>query len=238
MRESRFLCLAVSRRVGGSCIAGIDIDSGKWIRPVNVTTHGAFADHEIIVVDGGTRKHRILSPLDVLQLRLDKYVGSNIQPENWEITPPSYENSFTVLRRFEGPRDADTLISHLDRNGPLLHSRGKSISADDPLLTHGLSRSLSIIRPDQLRWRVGPNPTYQGKLRVEADFRFGGDSYCLVVTDPIWEARCRPFGTGRHPHSKIAGDANGQVLLTISLAEAPLHGYHYKLVAAVIHLPS
>jgi hypothetical protein len=32
--------------------------------------------------------------------------------------------------------------------------------------------------------------------------------------------------------------AKGRVLLTISLAEVPIHGFHYKLVAGVVNLPS
>jgi hypothetical protein len=237
MHELRFLCLAVSRRDGGNCIAGIDIDSSKWIRPVKAKAHGAFADHEIIVIDGETQEHRILAPLDVLNLRLDRYVGDNVQPENWEMAPAFYKDTCMVLRRFDGPRDADKLISYLDLNGPLLHSYSNRISADDPLLKRALSHSLSIIQPEQLHWKVGPHPIYPNRLRVEADFRFDAAPYCLVVTDPIWEARCRRAGPGRHPHSAIAGDAKGQILLTISLAEVPLHGYHYKLVAGVVCLP-
>jgi hypothetical protein len=238
MHESRFLCLAVSRRDGGNCIAGIDIDSGKWIRPINPKTRGAFADHEIIVADGGTQEHRILTPLDVLNLRLDRLVSDNVQPENWEMAPGSYADAYTVLRRFNGPGDADILISYLDQNGPLLHSYSNRIPADDPLLKRTLSHSLSIIRPEQLHWRVGPHPSYPNRLRVEADFRFDDDPYCLVVTDPIWEEQGRRAGPGRHPHSTIARDPNGQVLLTISLAEVPLHGFHYKLVAGVVCLPA
>ncbi|MGD0857681.1 MAG: hypothetical protein ABR912_00040 [Terracidiphilus sp.] len=238
MRESRFLCLAVSRRDGGNCIAGIDIDSGKWIRPINPKTGGAFADQEIIVVDSGTQKHRILTPLDVLNLRLDRCVGNKVQPENWETPPASYEDAYTVLRRFDGRQDSDLLNSYVDGHGPLLHSYSDKIPAGDPLIRQGLSHSLSIIRPQEMHWKVAPNPTYPNRLRVQADFRFDDDPYCLVVTEPIWEARCRRSGPGRHPHSTIAGDASGQVLLTISLAEVPLHGFHYKLAAGVVTLPT
>jgi hypothetical protein len=222
MPESRFLCLAVSRRDGGNCIAGIDIDSGKWIRPINAKTHGAFADHEIIVADVG-RKRRILTLLDVMQ--------------NWEMAPASYEDAYTVLRRFDGRQDADMLISHLGQDGPLLHNYGNRIPADD-LFVSKLSHSLTIIKPEQLFWKVGPHPRYPDKLRVEAEFRFDDDPYCISVTDPIWEARCRRSGPGRHPHSTIAVDRSEQVLLTVSLAEVPLYGYHYKLVAGVVNLPA
>lgn len=238
MHELRFWCLAVSRRDGGNCIAGIDLDSGKWIRPVNSKTRGAFADHEIIVVDGETQKHRILEPLDVLNLRLDRYAGNKVQPENWETTPASTDDATMVLRCFDGRQDSDLLNSYLDRHGPLLHSYSDRIAVGDPMMKLGLSHSLSIIRPQQVHWKVAPNPTYPSRLRVQADFRFDDAPYCLVVTEPVWEARCRRSGPGRHPHSTIAGDANAQVLLTISLAEAPLHGYHYKLVAGVVCLPA
>lgn len=204
---------------------------------MNAKTHGAFGDFDVFVVDGETENRRILAPLDVVQLQLDRYVGNNIQTENWEVTPATFEDPYVVLRRLAGPQGADMLISYLDRNGPLLHSYSNRIQTNDRSVSK-LSHSLSIIQPEQLHWRVGPHPTYPNKLRVEADFRFDGHSYCLVVTDPIWEARCRRIGPGFHPHSKIATDTKEQVLLTISLAEVPLHGYHYKLVAAVIHLPA
>ncbi|MGD0941794.1 MAG: hypothetical protein ABR905_19025 [Terracidiphilus sp.] len=238
MHESRFLCLAVSRRDGGNCIAGIDIDSRKWIRPINSRTHGAFADHEVIVVDGGTQQRRILTPLDVLLLRLSKYVGNNVQPENWETSPASFENAYPVLRRFDEQLDPEILAPYLDQSGPLLHSYSNSIWANDPSLKPSLRHSLSIIRPEQMYWKVGTHPTFPNRLRVEADFRFDGDSYCLVVTDPLWEAQCRRSGPGRHLHSAIAEKGLGKVFLTISLAEVPLHGYHYKLVAGVINFPS
>jgi hypothetical protein len=240
MQELQFLCLAVGRRDGGNCLAGIDLDSGKWIRPVNAKTHGAFADHEIIVVDGGTQKHRILTPLDVLRIRLDRYVGSNVQPENWEMAPAPHGDAYMVLRRFDSPQDANILISYLDQNGPLLHSYSDRFSFDDLFSKRRLSHSLSIIKPEQLHWRVGPHPTYANKMRVQAEFRFDDDPYpyCLVVTDSIWEIQCKRFGLGRHPHSMVAGNAHSQVLLTISLAEKPLNGFHYKLVAGVVNLTS
>jgi len=119
-----------------------------------------------------------------------------------------------------------------------LHTHGGRIRADDPSLMRGLSHSLSLIRPEHLHWRVAPHPTYPNRLRIQAEFRFDGAPYCLVVTDPLWESQCRRIGSGRHPHTAIAGNRNGGVLLTISLAEVPLHGHHYKLAAGVFSLPA
>jgi hypothetical protein len=238
MHESRFLCLAVGRRDGGNCIAGIDLDSGKWIRPVHARTHGALADHEIIVFDTKAQEQRILLPLDVMRIRLDKFAGNNVQPENWELEPASHDDAYIVLWHFDEPQDADMLAPYLDRNGPLLHTHSDRFSFEGPLLERKLSHSLSIIRPQQLHWIVAPNPSYPNRMRVQAEFRFDDNPYCLVLTDPIWEARCRRSGPGRHSHSVVAGDTNAQVFLTVSLAEVPLHGFHYKLVAGVVNLSS
>jgi hypothetical protein len=238
MPDSTFLCLAVARRAGGNCIAGIDIDSGKWLRPVNAKTHGAFADHETVVVAGPRQELKMLAPLDVLHIHLDKFVGNNVQPENWVMTPGPYEGSYRTVRCFDAHLDTEILNSRLDRNGPLLHTCSDRIAADDALVKRGLKSSLSLIRPEQLYWKVVPHPLYKNKRRVLADFQFDNDSYCLVVTDPDFEARCLRFGFGRYRHSAIAGATTGKLLLTISLAEAPLNGYHYKLAAGVVNLPS
>jgi len=238
MLDSQFLCLAVSRRDGGNCIAGIDLDSGKWIRPVRASNRGALGDHEIVVKDAATQKLRILAPLDVLRLRLAGRVASKVQPENFELAHQSDGDVYQVLRRFDARLDRKMLDSRVDRNGPLLHSYTDRIKTDDPQLMHGLSHSLSIVEPQQLHWRVAPHPIYPRKLKVQADFRYDGEPYCLVVTDPTWEERCRRVVAGRHSHEAIAREKQGQVLLTISLAEVPLHGYHFKLVVAIVELPA
>ena len=235
MREIRFLCLAVSRRDGGNCIAGIDLDSGEWIRPVNSKSAGAFGDHELIVLEPDTGKRRFWAPLDVVLLSLEKYAGTNAQPENWEICPPSYENPVSILMRFEGKSCYEKLVSFVDKADRLLHSYGDSVRESDVQL-HTLSHSLSLVQPCELSWKVIES-RYAGKLQVRADFRFEQTAYSLVLTDPNWEAKIRPFGIGRHPHSKIAGRTSDGVFLTISLAAVPIHGYHYKLVAAVMDFP-
>jgi hypothetical protein len=237
MQESRFLCLAVSRRDGGSCIAGIDIDTGKWIRPVNSKTHGALGDHEIVVRDGGTQKLRMMTPLDVLQIALDKYAGDNAQPENWELVSPSNGEQYNVLRRLDRREDQDELTSYLEQSGPLLHSYNDSVPASD-VVARKLTTSLALIRPEKLHWRVNPKSKFPKELQIRAEFLFDHDSYSLVLTDPIWESKCRRYGQGRHSHLAIAGNANEGVLLTISLAGVSLYGYHYKLAAGVIQLPA
>jgi len=236
MYEMQFLCLAASRRDGGSCIAGIDLTSRKWIRPVNARTQGAFADHELIVLDAGTQKRRFIAPLDVLHLTLDKPAGENGQPENWTMKPKPYEDPYVVIRHLDGQEIIGELRNYLDHSDRLLHTYTDSVTEVD-VRSRPLTHSLALIEPDRLHWRISDNRKFSNRAQIRADFYFAKTPYSLVVTDPNWEARCRPLGLGRHPHSTPESAAGEQVLLTVSLAGIPLHGYHYKLVAAVIILP-
>lgn len=236
MRETRFLCLAVSRRESGNCIAGIDIDSGEWLRPIHSRTRAAFADAELVVEDNHTHQPRFMAPLDLLSLPLDEHAPTNSQPENWTVTPTWFDAPHQVLRTCKGRRTVELLLSRLDREECLLHSQGDSLPADH-LAGHALPHSLGLVCPADLMWRVSPSAKYVGKVQVRAEFKFGSLPYSLVVTDPVWEAKCHHAGIGRHPPSKVCSGGGDLVFLSVSLSAVPFHGLHYKLVAGVIELP-
>lgn len=237
MPEARFLSLAVSRRETGNCIAGIDIDSGKWLRPIHSQARPAFADSELIVIDNHTGRNRFMAPLDLLSVPLGDYAGTNSQPENWVVAPQFLERSQPVLRRCKGRRTQSLLLSHVDNNDLLLHSPGDSVQAAD-FSDRMLSHSLSLVRPLDLTWIVSAHPRYAGRVQVRAEFQFGKNFYRLVVTDPVWEERCHRAGIGRHKHADLSSPGNDLVLLTVSLAAVAFHGHHFKVVAGVIELPT
>ena len=57
---SRLVCLANSARPGGQCIAGIDLDTRQWVRPV--PRDGDAVPIERCVID-----NKFLSTLDIIQ---------------------------------------------------------------------------------------------------------------------------------------------------------------------------
>ena len=61
---TRLICLANSRRDGGRCVAGIDMDSGRWIRPIP-PKGGAIPEEKTFL------GRKLLAPLDVIELELD-----------------------------------------------------------------------------------------------------------------------------------------------------------------------
>ncbi len=237
MRERRFLCLAVSRRESGNCIAGIDIDSGEWLRPIHTEVRAAFADSELVVEDNHTHESRFMAPLDLLSMPLEQYAGTNSQPENWIVAPMFFEKPPVVLRRCLGERTAQFLLAHADRGGVLLHSFRDSLHTSE--CAEGiLSHSLSLVQPADIAWNVSPHAKHPGKTQVRAEFRFGKATYSLVVTDPVWESRCHLLGIGTHKHTELASVKSELLFLTVSLSAVPFHGLHYKLVAGVFELPA
>jgi hypothetical protein len=235
MQERRFLCLVVSRRESGNCIAGIDIDSGEWLRPIRSEDRAAFADSDLVVEDNHTHQARFMAPLDLLSMPLEQYAGTNSQPENWVVAPAFFEKRPVILRRCTGQRTTQFLLSHADRGELLLRSSRDSLHSNE-FADRRLTHSLSLVHPVDLAWSVSPHAKHPGILQVRAEFKFGKATYSLVVTDPAWETSCYQLGIGTHKHAEFVSPESGLVFLTVSLAAVPFHGLHYKLVAGVIEL--
>jgi hypothetical protein len=241
MHKSRFLCLAVSRRNGANCIAGVDIDSGQWIRPVYAIHRGALGDSDIVVSDRGNL--RIMAPLDLIELHLGESAGIPGQPENWTLNPVSGAKAHSVLCR---AGDDPSLFAIVRNMAEASSSISMILGTPDNKVPHSsiekesVKYSLCVIRPRDLVWSRALN--FQGKPRIEALFSFGSRStrYRLPVTDIAWEPKLLERTTERTTlrASESPGmDANREMLLTVSLGDHFREtGFHYKLIAGVLSL--
>jgi hypothetical protein len=100
-----------------------------------------------------------------------------------------------------------------------------------------VERSLELIRPEDLWWWIREE---SGKRKNRAIFRAGHvvrNRYDLAVTDPVWLKQLNLLPAGIYAHSFFFGGNSPKTLLTISLSE-PFEGFHYKLVAGVVALPT
>ena len=244
MRDSRFLCLAVSRRDGGNCIAGLDIDTGAWVRPVNLRSRGALGDGEIVVLDNQTHQLRIMKPLDLVRLRLGDKVENPSQPENWTLDSTSLAGSSpvlcpacdhpTLLARIRTQAEAGNTL--LDLFGTLTNSVPHSVIEQEPP-----ARSLAVIRPRNLRWTRSIN--YRGNPRMMGIFTFGVENiqYCLPLTDIDWEPKLLEATLKRptiNAEQSLGLNPTHEILLTVSLGDHFREtGNHYKLIAGVLIIP-
>ncbi|MGH8249031.1 MAG: dual OB domain-containing protein [Gammaproteobacteria bacterium] len=215
------LCLAASRKHGGYCFAGKDLETDQWIRPVSNRPDEEISDGECTGPNGTQAKL-----LDILEIPLLRPTPHGYQTEN-HLIDPSRKWKKTGEATWQ---DVERALD--DHDGPLWLNRDSSWGfsnnrVKEPALD-GLDNSLVLIRPKVLRIGIGQKGGLYAdamKRLVKAYFSHVGVDYTLAVTDPIIEDRFRA-GLDR------TEDMTGAVAC-VSLGEI-YRGHAYKLVAAIM----
>ena len=206
----RLLVLAASVKYQDICIAGVDLGTRKWIRPVRAGSNSAIPETWTYMSGAGY----FATPLDVVELELQAPTPIGYQPENWTIEETPRWKYMESASAFEASEYC-SLPDHV------LGSPGSKIS--ETVAMAGVDRSLELLRIEspnfyQKDWSNGPT-------QERVAFTYRGCDYDLSNTDP----RAR-LGSGRQQ------EVASEWLFTISLAE-PWKGDCYKVLAAAIPLP-
>jgi hypothetical protein len=216
------LCLANSNKLRGSCIAGLRMDGGGWIRPVARTTHGELYPAHYCLQDGSCPRL-----FDVIRISFERARPAPHQPEIWLIADEPWQ----LLRRAGREEVASLLEANLATGPALLGDYSHKISFDR-FASEPAAASLALIQPANLSWVISQTPENAHKPR--AKFQLGGTSYLLPVTDPVWLDAFRALPLGKHPLEACGIDPAMKTLLTISLGEPFEDGWCYKLVTAIV----
>ncbi len=221
--DKRFVCLANSRKLHGSCIAGKELVAdrpGGWIRPIGTHEHEGVSIQEQEFQDGS-----VPALLDIIDISLVEARPREFQRENWLLDP-----GFYWIKAGTYPRSKIRSLCDSHQkiwiNGFSTHD---GLNDQIPLWrARELDTSLMLIHVDEVMLNV---QTYDGsygrtRRRVQGQFCYNGIEYKLWVTDPIIEAKYFRMPNGRYPLNHC--------LLTISLCE-PFNNACYKLIAAVLH---
>jgi len=214
---ARVICLANSRRPGGRCVAGIDMDTGQWVRPV-LKNHNGIPDSATLFGE-----HR-LAPLDVIEVELAApHLTTKYQRENCIITSNNWKVTGTVA--------SSDVLEYCSKDPSILHGHSKVV---EPTLLDAKApedwASLELRRLPKVKFE--PHEKKAGSWVAHFSAAgMPGTSYSLSVTDPVFEERLR------------AGEKlDGEWLLAISLTEPIAYPQYnlpelcYKLVAGVIEL--
>jgi hypothetical protein len=175
------LMLAVTRMLGGVCIAGMtsepDPVSGlRWVRPIREFGHVLPGD--ISTADGA-----VLQPFDVVAFNLLQPHSAPPHCEDW--TTDFVQHRPRIVRRLEGDRRTRFLQKHLD--------------AAPRQVLDSQQRSLCLIRPEWIKacFRLDG---YSGQFDARLSFGLAGRSYLgsyakggLSVTDLKWRALGRAY---------------------------------------------
>lgn len=223
--EKRIVCLANSWKNGGRCVAGIDLDTGEWIRPVNP---GGDKLHKSQIENQYGDQPRVL---DIINIPLRTKAPLYYQPENYTIDPNQQwqqvgQFNFNQLTNFSC--NGNNIYLDCD----FFNDNDKSVSSEK-LKDSNCKHSLSLIKPQELKIEKFDRSQWGEKPQIKANFLFGEKYYNLVITDDKFKA---PFFKDDSLDECGYYELNtNDIYLTISLGEIYKRDKnHYKLVAAVI----
>lgn len=215
----RLVCLANSWKESGRCVAGIELETGTWVRPVSGLPHGVVPA-AWTMVDG-----RPIGVLDVVEIPLNK-TGPDFgfERENRLIE----SGTWRVVGKL-CPADVE---GYCESDRPFLHNSykyvGKGFIAGLPFKER---QTLQLVKVSDVC--VQSKARASGNMKWEMSVRMAnGEVRWLGVTDPAF---CHQLEAGHRP--------SGPLLLTLSLSlpyTPPSWGEPpdpcWKLVAGIIEM--
>jgi len=220
------ICLANSYKLNYRCVAGLRVDGGGWVRPVSDKEHGELEYSQYRLPD-----HSEPHLLDVIRIGLSHPQPLPHQPENWIMD----DSAWSLVERPASADRAHVVANAVSRESLLFGNAGRSMPYGQ-FSRRPAQESLALVKPAGVRWRTEFN-TYLLRNMPRVLFQLGDLPYDLPLTDPAHAGPLQRREVGDYRSSDLGMPEDGTLLFTISLGE-PLDGICYKLVAAVVVIPS
>lgn len=247
MRKT-IVCFANSRKGGGHCFAGIDLNQDKWIRPITSRESKSLLDYEECVKnvfcpnkDNSTTDYSINAErkdiceycnpeipglLDIVEVNLSVHIPYLYQIENYLI-----ENNKWILI---GKLDKSEIDRFIDNSNSCLwvnvyqnwHRRNNRIPEE---LCSNLCDSLRLIEVPNLKVIVELSYERNKPNVVNGYFIHNRVEYILPITDMRIEKEFINKPQGEYIISKD----NNRIILCISIG-LPFEGYIYKFISGLI----
>ena len=206
--------LANSVKKGRYCVAGKDLETGEWVRPVASAAGDGLPCSRVRVTNPyGTFRAK---PLQVVEMGFQQPVPLATQPENHLTDDTAWR------QRYKKERERLHLFvdtpEHLWMYGPETHRF--------PTAAIGGAKghqSLYLVAVETVEFRVKTN--YWGHKRIVAYFTYNGVLYGMSVTDPAYADYLR--------HDIGYEWQETRRYLCLSQTD-DFHGHCYKVVAAVL----
>jgi hypothetical protein len=174
---ARVICLANSRKHGNACIAGIDVETGAFVRPVSKLPDGGIT-WEMREIGGA--EPQLLDILDIPTEDTGPDYG--FQRENRWLGPGKWKKI--------GRATVDEVLGHCEQYRGLLYNDRDRVSFNElRVLPRIGKKSLQLIRCNDASYYEKVSPRGTKKFRIR--FTYGGvrrTEYDLAVTDPQVEA--------------------------------------------------
>lgn len=199
------IILTKSSKYGNYCVAGIDINTGHWVRLVTreTDTHGALSDKDLSFEDNTT-----CEILDIVAIPIIGPYPVPHQPENVLIDRGSYWEKIGAANISEVIK-----IHPTEQHDNILGNRSHYIPEREIAMAE---RSLTIIAATNLVISV-----QQGTNKRKLSFQYNAFHYKnYSVTDPDY-------------YDATDGKRIQHATLVISLPDADFYGKYFKFVAKI-----
>ena len=181
----RIVCLANSRKRGGSCVAGKELaenhQPGRWVRPVSNRETEEVSEYERQYADGSGPR-----VLDIVNIPLLSARPKDHQQENWLLDPSGQWVRTGCFPVANLDRITDS-VAPLWANGYRTYN---GVNDRVPVaMASDLPDSLRLIKIDALTLVVfQPGLDFSNmRRRVQGRFSYAGVGYRLWVTDSVVE---------------------------------------------------
>jgi hypothetical protein len=164
--------LAKSVKKGMHCVAGKEVNSRKWIRPVSSVEGAELSDQQCMYVNPYGRYKA--KPLQKIEMNFSRPVPLVNQPENFLVSDQYWLQKYKI--------DAADLSCFLDTPDDLWGMGNRVSYAQIEGGAIKIQQSLYLIQADNLQLKM-----IDGKRR--AIFNYADINYNLPVTDPNFENR-------------------------------------------------
>lgn len=207
----KIICLANSYKRQGRCIAGIEIDSGRWIRPVS-----DLDDGQIPIEDERIDAENI-AVLDIVDIPIDPVRKASYEIENYRYT----EQAWRVADRAK----IIDLLGYCERE--LLYREYGGTIPFDELIDRSPVRTLQLIEVKSLYCYRNARNRWKAKI-LDEGYYFS--DFELSITDPIALEKLNQ-GKSLSPHCLIC------ISLSKPWQATPIDDFLcYRLVAGIIEL--
>lgn len=211
--------LAVSKKYGKYCVAGVDRYSGQWYRLISSDTgaHYALSDHQIRFSDG-----ELAQKLDIVRVTLWDKAISYFQTENYVIaraTPWEKlgEASIDSVKEIHPPNQADYIFYNTCRRLPKEHYMSLSPNEIESLLLICPQKGIVQIQDSDKGRRIAIKLSYKDR-----------EYEPLPVTDLEFIQLCDTLKAGDYAMRKPS-------LMLLSVGECyEKDDHHYKLIAGIM----
>lgn len=188
------------------CVAGKDISTGKWIRPVSNVAGAELSNEQCKVSNSGCNFLYPAKPLQKIEIEFSAYAPLIHQPENFIITNTQWIQRYKI--------DNVEINNFLDAPETLWGFGNKVNYSEITTGAFKIEQSLYLVKVQNVTFHV----TADAKRRVLFDYN--NNRYNLPVTDPQF-------------NKLLSGEVQHNDILCVSLA-GNYEGSCYKIVATIL----